>query len=197
MSRWLTRFWAQLTLTPDRLRRLQIAAIGSAVASVLLLSIGWMRLTRVRAEAEAYRASVLAPPAQPELPLEERMLLETVQKIAAQLTSVPNAQAFAISQLSRVAQQQGLIVTGVETTEQPGAPNTPNSTSDWQTRLLRFRLNGSSSQVLRWLQSLEGMPLVIKLTGVQISADSSASKGVSAVVEMEILLPPVQGGTQR
>jgi len=47
------------------------------------------------------------------------------------------------------------------------------------------------------LQSLEATPLVIKLTGVQISADPSAGKGVSAVVEMEILLPPVQGGAAR
>lgn len=196
MSRLLTRFWTQLALTPHRLRRLQTVAIGSAAACVLLLGIGFVQLNRIRAEAQSYRALVLAPPTQPELPLEEQVLLEQAQKIAAQLTSVPNAQAFAISQLSQIAQRQGLIVTGVETSEQPSA-DTVSAPSEWSTRLLRFRLSGSSQQVLRWLQSLEATPLVIKLTGVQISADPSAGKGVSAVVEMEILLPPVQGGAAR
>ena len=196
MNRLLTRFWAQLALTPHRLQRLQTVAIGSAIACVLLLGVGFSQLNRIRAEAQSYRASVLAPPVQPELPLEEQMLLENVQKIAAQLTSVPNAQAFAISQLTQTAQQQGLIVTGVETSESPNA-DVSGVPGEWRTRLLRFRLSGSSSQVLRWLQSLEAIPLVIKVTGVQVSADSSGGRGVSAVVEMELLLPPTQGGATR
>ncbi|MCS7065409.1 MAG: hypothetical protein NZL85_03930 [Fimbriimonadales bacterium] len=197
MSRFLTRFWAHLTLTPHRLQRLQMAAISSAVACVLLLGIGFTQLNRVRQETESYRAEVLAPPAQPELPIEEQQLLEAVQKIAAQLSSTPNAQAFAISRLSQIAQQQGLTVTGVETSEPPGASSLPNTSGEWNARLLRFRLSGSSQQIVRWLQSLEAVPLVIKPTGVQVSADSGGSKGVSAVIEMEILLPPAQGGPGR
>ena len=169
----------------------------STVFCILVLGVGFLQLGRIRAEAEAFRASVLAPPTEPEMPLEEQSLLEAVQRIAVQLTSVPNAQAFAISQLSQSAQHQGLTVAGVETSEPPGASVNPHPPSEWRARLLRFRLNGSSQQVLRWLQGLEAVPLVIKLTGVQISADTSAGKGVDAVVEMEILLPPVQGGAPR
>jgi hypothetical protein len=66
------------------------------------------------------RRRVLNPPEQPTLPPEEQELLKTIEQIAAQLTSVPNAQAFVISQLSRRAAQQGLSVVGVETAEPPG-----------------------------------------------------------------------------
>ncbi len=209
MSRLLTRFWAYLTLTPHRLRRLQTLALSSATACALLLGIGGTQLNRIRAEADSYRASVLAPSTQPELPLEEQALLGTVQQIAAQLTSTPNAQAFAISRLTQMAQQQGLLVAGVETSDLPGATSgATNASGEWSPRLLRFRLNGSSQQVMRWLQSLEAVPLVTKLTGVQISTDTGEGKGISAVVEMEILLPPngarapspvppAQGGTSQ
>jgi hypothetical protein len=165
VNRFLTRFWAQLALTPQRLRRLQMAAILSAATCVLLVSV-------------------------PALPPEEQELLKTIEQIAAQLTSVPNAQAFVISLLSGIAQRQGLSVVGVETSEPPNEPATSSSPSEWKSRLLRFRLNGSSSQVLHWLQSLESVPLVVKLTGVQITADAGEGKGVSAVVEMEVQLPP-------
>ncbi|MEN3000324.1 MAG: hypothetical protein ABDI19_00585 [Armatimonadota bacterium] len=197
MSRALTRFWAHLQMSPQRLKRLQTLAIGSGVACIILLSLGFAQLNRVRAEIESYRAAVLAPTTQSELPLKEQQLIEAVHQIAVQLTSVPNAQAFAISRLSQIAQQQGLLVTGVETSEMPGASPVSSAPGEWQTRLLRFRLSGSSQQVLRWLQSLEAVPLVIKLTGVQLSADSSEGRGVSAVVEMEILLPSAEGGAPR
>jgi hypothetical protein len=190
VNRFLTRFWAQLALTPQRLRRLQMAAILSAATCVLLVSVGFMQLSRIRTEAEAYRAAVLNPPDQSTLPPEEQELLKTIEQIAAQLTSVPNAQAFVISLLSGIAQRQGLNVVGVETSEPPNEPATSSSPSEWKSRLLRFRLNGSSSQVLHWLQSLESVPLVVKLTGVQITADAGEGKGVSAVVEMEVQLPP-------
>jgi len=190
MSRTLTRLWAQLILTPQRLRHLQMAALISAISSVLLLGIGLTQLNRIRADAEAYCAAALTPPEQPALPPEEQELLKTIEQIAAQLTSVPNAQAFVISLLSGIAQRQGLSVVGVETSEPPNEPATSSSPSEWKSRLLRFRLNGSSSQVLHWLQSLESVPLVVKLTGVQITADAGEGKGVSAVVEMEVQLPP-------
>jgi hypothetical protein len=113
------------------------------------------------------------------------------------LTSVPNAQAFTISQISQRAQQHGLSIAGVETSEPPGGSGAPSDPSGWSTRLLRFRVNGSSQQILRWLQNLETAPLVITLTGVQLTADSGVEKGVSAVVEMEVLLPPAGGGMPR
>jgi hypothetical protein len=197
MSRWVARLWARIALSPRWLQRLQLAAIISAVLCLLLLGVGFSQLNRVRKEAESYRAAVLAPPEQPELAPEEALLLETVQKIAAQLTSVPNAQAFTISQISQRAQQHGLSIAGVETSEPPGGSGAPSDPSGWSTRLLRFRVNGSSQQILRWLQKLETAPLVITLTGVQLTADSGAEKGVSAVVEMEVLLPPAGGGRPR
>jgi hypothetical protein len=190
VNRFLTRFWAQLALTPQWLRRLQMAAILSAATCVLLVSVGFMQLSRIRTEAEAYRAAVLNPPDQSTLPPEEQELLKTIEQIAAQLTSVPNAQAFVISQLSRRAAQQGLSIIGVETAEPPGESSPSGSPSEWKARLLRFRLNGSSQQVLHWLQSLESAPLVVKLTGVQLTADANKRTGVSAVVEMEVQLPP-------
>jgi hypothetical protein len=190
VNRFLTRFWAQLALTPQRLRRLQMAAILSAATCVLLVSVGFMQLSRIRTEAEAYRAAVLNPPDQSTLPPEEQELLKTIEQIAAQLTSVPNAQAFVISQLSRRAAQQGLSIIGVETAEPPSESSPSGSPSEWKARLLRFRLNGSSQQVLHWLQSLESAPLVVKLTGVQLTADANKRTGVSAVVEMEVQLPP-------
>ncbi len=197
MSRTLTRLWAQLILTPQRLRHLQMAALISAISSVLLLGVGLTQLNRIRADAEAYRAAALNPPEQPILPPEEQELLKTIEQVAAQLTSVPNAQAFVISQLSHRATQHGLTVVGVETSEPPGEPAPSGSPSEWKPRLLRFRLSGSSQQVLHWLQSLESVPLVVKLTGVQITADAGERKGVSAVVEMEVQLPPMQGGGRR
>jgi len=197
MSRTLTRLWAQLILTPQRLRHLQMAALISAISSVLLLGVGLTQLNRIRADAEAYRAAALNPPEQPTLPPEEQELLKTIEQVAAQLTSVPNAQAFVISQLSHRATQHALTVIGVETSEPPGESAPSGSPSNWKPRLLRFRLNGSSQQVLHWLQSLESVPLVVKLTGVQITANSGEEKGVSAVVEMEVQLPPMQGGGRR
>jgi hypothetical protein len=190
MSRALTRLWAQLILTPQRLRHLQMAALISAITSVLLLGVGLTQLNRIRADAESYRAAALNPPEQPTLPPEEQELIKTIEQIAAQLTSVPNAQAFVISQLSHRATQQGLSVVGVETSEPPGEPAPSGSPTEWKSRLLRFRLSGSSQQMLHWLQSLEGVPLVVKLTGVQITANTGEQKGVSAVVEMEVQLPP-------
>jgi hypothetical protein len=190
MSRLLIRFWAQLILTPQRLRQLRMAALISAIICVLLLGVGFTQLNRIRADAESYRAAALNPSELPTLPPEEQELLKTIEQVAAQLTSVPNAQAFVISQLSRRAYQHGLSVVGVETSELPGEPAPSSSPSEWRSRLLRFRLSGSSQQVLHWLQSLEGVPLVVKLTGVQITANTGEGKGVSAVVEMEVQLPP-------
>ncbi len=194
MNRALTRFWAQLVLAPQRLRQLQMIAIGCAVASTLLLGVGFVQLNRIRAEADSYRAEALAPAEQDQLPPEQQERLKEIQQIAATLTSTPNAQAFAISRLSQIAQRQGLTLTGVETADAPDSAGQGASNSEWHARLLRFRVSGPSQQVLRWLQSLEAVPLVIKLTGVQISADINARGNVNAVVEMELLLPPSRGG---
>ncbi len=194
MNRALTRFWAQLVLAPQRLRQLQRIAIGCAVVSTLLLGIGFVQLNRIRTEADSYRAEALMPAEQNQLPPEKQAVLKEIQQIAATLTSTPNAQAFAISRLSQIAYRQGLTLTGVETADAPNSSGQSTNNSEWHARLLRFRVSGSSQQVLRWLQSLEAVPLVIRLTGVQIAADTNALKGVNAVVEMELLLPPSRGG---
>lgn len=180
------RFWAQLALNPSMLNRLQKVGLGLTVLAIAIWAITLMTLQRVHAEIQDLRHQVLNPPEQNTLPPEEEVLLQEIATIAQQVRNAPNPQAYAISVLSQLAQQQGLTVNSVESGEVLDASPIEGG---WKPRLLRFQLQGSSIQVIAWLTQLERVRLVTKARGVQITTMGAQKGRLSAVVEMEVLLP--------
>lgn len=182
----LTRLWARLVLNPTALARIKKLAIGLTLASTGIWGAGMVTLRRLGEETTALREQVLNPPQQNTLPPDEIAFHQEIVSIAEQVRRAPNPQAYAISLLSQSAQQHGLSVMSVESTEVMDAPPIEGG---WKPRNLRFQLQGNTAQTTAWLTQLERLPLIVKLRGIQISA-ATATKGVlQVVVEMEVLLP--------
>lgn len=181
----LTRLWAYFATNPQQLHKLRTVALATAgIVGVLCVS-ALLILNRIHTRIQSYRAQALTPQQTPSLSPEEEILHTQINAIYEQVSQVPNPQAYAISQLNTLAQQHQLSVLSVETSDVPDAEPTSNG---WLPRLIRFRLSGSSSQLVSWLTQLERVPLVLKTRGVQIG-QNTAKEGVEATVEVEVLLP--------
>lgn len=190
----LARLWAHFATNPQRLNRLRTVALATAgVVGVLSVS-GLVVLNRVHARIRTYQAQALAPQETPSLSPEEEALHAQINAIYERVSQASNPQAYAISQLHTLAHHQQLSVLSVETSDIADAEPTPNG---WLPRLIRFRLAGSSIQLVNWLMQLERVPLVLKISGVQMG-QNTAKTGVEATVEVEVVLPqanPQLGGT--
>lgn len=181
-----TRLWAMLALNPTLTARFQKVGVALAVMAIAVWAIALTTIQRVHAEIQSLRHQVLNPPEQNTIPPEEEAFLQEIATTAQQVRDAPNPQAYAISSLSQSAQQQGLTVISVESSEVIDAPPVEGG---WKPRLLRFQLQGSSIQVMAWLTQLERVRLVTKVRGVQITTTGTQKGRLSAVVEMEVLLP--------
>ncbi len=188
------RFWAYFATNPQRLHQLRTVALATAGVMGVLSVSGLVILNRVHTRIQTYRAQALAPQEIPSLSPEEEALHSQISAIYEQITQVPNPQAYAIGRLNALAQQYQLNVLSVETSDVPDAEPTSNG---WLPRLIRFRLAGSSVQLVNWLIQLERVPLILKTRGVQMG-QNPAKEGVEATVEVEVVLPqanPQLGGT--
>ncbi len=183
----LHRLWAHFAVNPTRLNRLRTVALGMAVISGGTSGVSIVLMSRINRQVDTYRAQALAPREVPTLSPEEEALYAELTAIYEGATQSANPQAYAISMLNDLAQREQLSVLAVETGEVPDDEPTPNG---WRARLLRFRLAGSSAQLIRWLVQIERVPLVIKMQGVQMEV-RAGTKGVSATAELEVLLPPL------
>lgn len=182
----LTRLWARLALDSVWLTRVRKGAVGMGVLAGIAWGAGLYTLQRINQETERLRAQVLTPQQEQSLPPEEEALYQEIATIAEKVQQAPNPQSYAIGLLSQSAQQQGLSVMSVESSEVMDAP--PGE-GGWKPRLLRFQLQGSTAQAMGWLMQLERIPLVVKLRGVQMSSAGSQNGRLQVVVEMEVLLP--------
>ncbi|CUU37250.1 MAG: hypothetical protein K6U12_09355 [Armatimonadetes bacterium] len=182
----LTRLWARLALDPTSFMRVRKGAVAAGVLTGVVWGAGFYTLQRVNQETESLRAQVLTPQQEQSLPPEEEALYREIATIAEKVLQAPNPQSYAIGLLSQSAQQQGLSVMSVESSEvMDSAP----VEGGWKPRLLRFQLQGSTAQAMGWLMQLERVPLVVKLRGVQMSSAGSQNGRLQMVVEMEVLLP--------
>lgn len=182
----LTRLWARLVLNPTALARIKKLAIGLTITATGIWGAGMVTLQRLGEETAALREQVLNPPQQNTLPPDEIAFHQEIVAIAEQVRRAPNPQAYAISLLSQSAQQHGLSVMSVESSEVMDAPPIEGG---WKPRNLRFQLRGNTAQTTAWLTQLERLPLIVKLCGIQISADTATKGALQVVVEMEVLLP--------
>lgn len=182
----LTRLWARLVLNPTALARIKKLAIGLTITATGIWGAGMVTLQRLGEETAALREQVLNPPQQNTLPPDEIAFHQEIVAIAEQVRRAPNPQAYAISLLSQSAQQHGLSVMSVESSEVMDAPPIEGG---WKPRNLRLQLRGNTAQTTAWLTQLERLPLIVKLRGIQISADTATKGALQVVVEMEVLLP--------
>ncbi|MER3559481.1 MAG: hypothetical protein C4336_08630 [Armatimonadota bacterium] len=153
---------------------------------MVIWSAGMVTLRRLGEETTALREQVLNPPQQNTLPPDEVAFHQEIAAIAEQVRRALNPQAYAISLLSQSAQQHGLSVMSVESSEVMDAPPVEGG---WKPRNLRFQLQGNTAQTTTWLTQLERVPLIVKLCGIQIRADTTTKGALQVVVEMEVLLP--------
>ncbi len=182
----LTRLWARLVLDSAWLARVRKGAVGIGLLAGIVWGSGVYTLQRISQETASLRAQVLTPQQEQSLSPEEEALYQEIATIAEKVQQAPNPQSYAIGLLSQSAQQQGLSVMSVESSEVMDAPPVEGG---WKPRLLRFQLQGSTAQTMGWLMQLERIPLVVKLRGVQMSSAGSQNGRLQVVVEMEVLLP--------
>lgn len=184
------RFWARLAFAEARSSRLKWAAISAVSASIVVGGTALTLKNRYVSDIETLKGQIEQVRSEQDSLAGKASANAEPFAIASKLEEATNPVSHVISRMSALARRHNLRPLGVDVSSAPG--DDPDSI--WKKKLLRFRIEGPSRGVARWIDDIRRDALVVAPNGINISTKGDSAQP-QMIVEFEALMPTADSGS--